>query len=389
MKLKLNKSVQFASTKSNGKPNDDEIKQIGEYTLVDVTEENIYVRTMYLAHNAIDRDDDVFDDGLLNDFARTLPGKGLFDKHPMSYDGDTGYGEGRFFAASVKDLSLDEARELLKQAQLKFPPSTERAKILEAKFYIPRTEQNASLIESIDFGIANDVSIGFRASDRSPITSGESDTVIASRLLGPGEALEGSLVWLGAQPGARVVKQATLFDTPEFETEDEKMDLEELKQQLKTAKDNHKTEVDGLKVKLTAAEKLGDNFKALQTKLGDDFKALLDTPDALLDAIKNGQAYRNDLVENVIKCERLCGFLSDDSEEGLKVVKEQYSELPDDRLQQQLKFAQDRLPKNLTQAQLDSGDMNATGANEQDRVDGEKDASDVASNPLVSYGAQT
>ena len=189
---------------------DEDLAAINALALAEMTADDVYVRTAYLAHNGIDRDKEVFDDSLLEAFANSLPGKGLFIKHPMGYDGDSGPGIGRWFRAQVVDMSLDESRAVLKEPKLQFPPSTETAKLLEASFYIPRTEKNAGLLADIDAGIAGDLSIGFRTSDRAPITDGVSDDVIAYRLMAPGEAYEGSLVWLGAQPGARVHKAASL-----------------------------------------------------------------------------------------------------------------------------------------------------------------------------------
>ncbi len=191
---------------TGGKATAEQLTQINKFALEEMTADDVYVRTAYLAHNGIDRDKEAFDDALLESFTASLPGKGLFVKHPMGYDGDTGPGVGRWFAAKVVSMSLDEARAALDTPNLQFPPSTQTAKLLEASYYMARTPKNAGLIADTDAGIAGDVSIGFRAADRAAIMDGEN--VIAYRLLPPGEAFEGSLVWLGAQPGARVHKSA-------------------------------------------------------------------------------------------------------------------------------------------------------------------------------------
>ena len=117
----------LAKSAGNGEPDEEALKQVNQFTLADLSGEQIYVRTMYLAHNAIDRDGDVFESQLLGDFARTLPGKGLFYKHPNSYDGDSGPGEGRFFAAKTVEMSLDEARAALREPDLTWPPGVTKA----------------------------------------------------------------------------------------------------------------------------------------------------------------------------------------------------------------------------------------------------------------------
>lgn len=192
-------------TKTYGAPNPAQLGKINALAISTLTADQVYVRTAYLAHNAIDRDQDVFDDALLDDFARTLPGKGLFIKHPRSADGDSGPGIGRWFEARVVEMSHEEARIALREPGLTWPPGSQRAKLLETSYYIPRSPKNADFIIDIDAGVAADVSIGFRAAESTPIQDGDGRT-IAYRLQAPGEALEGSLVWLGAQPGARTVK---------------------------------------------------------------------------------------------------------------------------------------------------------------------------------------
>lgn len=195
-----------AKVKATGKPSSDDLAAINKFSLRELSASEVYTRSMILAHNAIDRDGDVFDSALLDDFSRTLPGKGLFVKHPRSIDGDSGPGIGCFYAAKIITISQEAARTLLKQPDLRWPTPDEMAILLEASFYI-MTVGNAELIAKIDGGIATYASIGFTAQQRVDVVDANG-SVIAHRLLSPGEALEGSLVWLGAQPGARIHKSA-------------------------------------------------------------------------------------------------------------------------------------------------------------------------------------
>ena len=188
-------------------PSADQLAAINRYAIEELAAADVYVRTMYLAHNAIDRDREVMDAALLDAFARTLPGKGLFVRHPTGFDGDSGPGEGRFFEARVQEMTIDAARALLNEPGLMWPPGETSARVLVASFYSIRTGENEALLAKIDAGVAGDVSIGFWASERSAILDANG-TRIATRLQAPGEALEASLVWLGAQPGARIRKAA-------------------------------------------------------------------------------------------------------------------------------------------------------------------------------------
>lgn len=217
--MSLSKVTVHAAIKSTGNPSSEELATINTFALRQLSASEVYARSMVLAHNAIDRDGDVFDSALLDDFAKTLPGKGLFVKHPMGWDGDSGPGVGLFYRAKVTMMSQDAARTLMKQPDLRWPTPDENAFLLEADFFIMKTEHNNELISKIDGGIAAYVSVGFNAQQRTDVTDGNGN-VIARRLLAPGEALEGSLVWLGAQPGARIHKSAEqpginpAFDNP-------------------------------------------------------------------------------------------------------------------------------------------------------------------------------
>jgi len=371
----------FASAKATGgQPDEQQLAIINQYTLEDATNENVYVRTVYLAHNGIDRDRDVFDDALLADFARTLPGKGIFIKHPMSYDGDSGPGVGRWFTARVLDLSQDEARAVLREPDLQFPPANERAKVLEASFFLPRTDKYAGLIQDIDYGAAGDVSIGFTASDRSPITDGQSDQPIADRILGPGQALEGSLVWLGAQPGARVHKHLDLFDD-----EDPEMDeVKELKQKISDQKAEHETAMKKKDEEIAALKSRAASFDAIVKALGEDGKDLAGKPEEIAKAVADAKSAHVKLVDDVIAAERVAGLVDGDDEKAVNELKTEYKGYSRERLERLLVTAKKRVPGgNL------GGDPNETGAQGKDtRTEDEKDYDNAVDNPLLFGGGQ-
>lgn len=374
----------FASAKATGgQPDEQQLAIINQYTLEEASNENVYVRTVYLAHNGIDRDGDVFDDALLADFARTLPGKGIFIKHPMSWDGDTGPGVGRWFTARVLDLSQSEARTLLREPDLQFPPANERAKILEASFFLPRTDKYAGLIQDIDYGAAGDVSIGFTASDRTPITDGNTDRQIASRILGPGQALEGSLVWLGAQPGARVHKHLDLFDE-DYEDQDMKT-IEELQAEIKSIKAENAAQVEKLNKTVSELQPKADGYDAIVKALGDDGKDLAGKPEEIAKAVADARAAHMKLVDDVIAAERLAGLVEGDDQKAVDELKTEYKGYTRERLERLLATAKKRAPGGSP----NGGDPNATGADPKDtRTEDQKDYGNAVDNPLLFGGGQ-
>lgn len=334
----LAKSV--ACALKSATPDDAALAQIRQYTLADLPAEKLYVREYALAHNAIDRDGECFDEQLLNDYARTLPGKGLFVKHPLGWDGDTGPGEGRCYAARVERMSFDQARQLLRAPSLQWPPDRSEAAVLMASAYCVRTSENAALLDKIDAGIASDVSIGGSYSDRAEIKDASGNTLQARRLVGPGEAREFSLVWLGAQPGARAIKHAK-------PGEDKNVD-ELQKAQLRNSE---------LEKQLADATKAVTAIDALRKALGED-GALIDNPAELTKAVAAGKVYRAELVAAIVKADRAAGVVGDKPED-VEAAKAMYSALPTEHLAR-LKDARSKAPAAPAAAPgISGGDPNA------------------------------
>ncbi|MEO7200377.1 MAG: hypothetical protein ABIY56_09205, partial [Dokdonella sp.] len=181
---------------------------IRAFTLRDFAADELQIREYVLAHNCIDRDNEIFDEAVLDDFARALPGKGVYIKHPTSWQGDGGPAEGRVYAATTQTMSLDEARTMLREPNLQLPPDRTAAKLLLASAFFAKTPDNTSLLIKQDAGIAGDVSVGFTATGPVSVTDAQGNELTAKRWMAPANALEMSLVWLGAQQGARAVKSA-------------------------------------------------------------------------------------------------------------------------------------------------------------------------------------
>ena len=157
-----------------------------------------YAREAVLAHDQVDKTWERFSLEVLQDFAKTLPGKPLLIGHRRD-----GIPEGVWVSGEVREAGGKNE--------------------LHAVFAIPELPDNEPLRNRVKAGVARSVSIGFDAHDLISDDDGESVLTGKSRFwpgkrkddgsratatwIGPGETEEGSLVWLGAQPGA-VVKQA-------------------------------------------------------------------------------------------------------------------------------------------------------------------------------------
>lgn len=367
MPFKSHKVLPIYSVKSDGSPSDSDLALINKFTKREFKSDELYMRTAILAHNAIDRDGEVFDEALLQRFAETLPGKGLFNKHPRGYDGDSGPGLGRWFKASVIDVSIEEARTLLK-TDLVFPSGVERAKLLEASYYLPRSDKNRDLILDIDAGVASDVSIGFSASSRSDVVD-PSGAIIAKRIHGPGEALEGSMVWLGAQPGAQTIKSAGTRDELTIDedtimpmTDTERKEFNDAKSQAEAEKkraDNLQAQVDEQAADVTLA-------KSVKEKLGNDVAV-----DTVVQAITDAKSVRDELVEAIISGKRLKKAMGD-SEDEKNQAESFYKNMPLPMLRKEHELWTQNLPGETSQ--IHGGETGAGAGGEGGKA-GLRDAS--------------
>lgn len=202
---------------------------------------------MLLCHDQYDRSYERFTQAYLDRFALTLPGKSVLSGHDAGgYSGSGALPLARFFTASVERRSEDipiptrgrrvhrmttgysEGERSAKGAEVVPGFTNERRDVnfLSAGFYFPNDEQAKALLNRIDLGVYRSVSIGFRYDDitcdlcnasylRSDcphiigweLVDGRIVTGTYSGDVERAEALEGSIVYLGAQPQARLIKQ--------------------------------------------------------------------------------------------------------------------------------------------------------------------------------------
>lgn len=190
-----------------------------------VTADDVHVREMWLAHNMHDTTGERFPKAYLDRFAETIPGKSVLPGH------DTGAMPlGRFFRGRVTARQESAFPVLVREgsgngrSRLQFRNEAARVTWLKTGFYFPNDPEGEAMRNRIDLGVYKWVSIGFRYSDllcdvckasyfgNCPHIIGwrtEDSTLVTGTYGGDpneAEALEGSIVFLGAQQTARIDK---------------------------------------------------------------------------------------------------------------------------------------------------------------------------------------
>ena len=181
----------------------EELAQINRFARTELTEEQVYIFSVRLCDNEVDRDFERFDTDALTKLGELFVGKsGIFD-HQWSAQGQTA----RIYRTEV---IREPARRTAAQDSYQW---------LKAWAYLLRTEKNADLIAEIDGGIKKEVSVGC-SMGRSvcSICGAESGTCTHVRgqtydgklcfaeLKDPTDAYEWSFVAVPAQRNAGVVK---------------------------------------------------------------------------------------------------------------------------------------------------------------------------------------
>lgn len=300
---------------------DEQLAKINRFARKPLTSEEVFHIPVLLAHNGIDRDNERFHEDTLKDFARTLVGKGFFVAgHPGGWSGSGAPGEGKYFDAAVEEMTPERFREITNE-DIKLPDGETAVHALMTHAYMLKLAANEDARKNIDGGIYSFASIGFQA----PYFSITDD--LGNHKYGEyrpkGEALEGSLVWLGAQPGAGVTKSARAPEPSAEVEETPKGEMDPMEKQL-----------------IILGTKLGKAFKA--ETLADDILALFGAKDAEITrlttengamkaAAEDGKAYRDSLVETTVKAAVLLGDLKND-EASQKAETDYLMTVPIDRL---------------------------------------------------------
>lgn len=297
------------------------------YALAPLAEEEVELRRMALAHDAVDRTGERFGLPFLQRLAETLPGKPV-----LAFHDKRSWPVGRFYGAELVKDPLTSVTWLV------------------ARWYLVRTAENEGLRRSIDAGVVAHVSIGFRGGELICELCGEpfwsdcphwpgQEVFLANGSpatcsmewqdpRGTAEAVEGSLVWLGAQQGAQLIKsfEETFLD-----------ELKDLKGQLEAARSREavwQSARHALEKDLADWQTRHQEAEARQATLATELADLTRQVDGLKALAADGQIYRDDLVAEVCRlggivdaageAEVVCGALKEAGAARLKVAKDEY-----------------------------------------------------------------
>ena len=327
---------------SGMEPTPELIAKVNCFALDPLKAEDVYIRKFLLAHNGVDRDRERFSETILEDFAQTLPGKGFLFAH----DRRNYLPLGLFFDAFTEAISPEQFKALTGE-EIRLPENASMAKVLWAFMYTLK-ECNQDIIQNLNAGIYRHVSIGFAASDLAPV-KGAFDQTLYWEYAAPGEAVEGSLVWLGAQPGATAQKQA------DNERGEATMKKEFIKQvNILTGQDlpEDAGEETVAKAVETALKSLKGQISSLEAKAAEN--------EALATA---GKAFVDGLVEDYSRMKAALGE-SQETPEAAESIKKFARSMPLDFLKQEVKHLEQRMEKQFPPSQLpgDAGTNRESGA---------------------------
>lgn len=322
----------------------DVLGKINHYALTPVTAEEVYVRRKILAHNGVDRDRERFTETLLDDFAATLPGKSTLYAH----DRGKFLPLGLYFAATTEEISQEQFKQMTGEDP-RLPAGVANVKVLWAWYYVIKTPEVESVIKNIEGGTYRHWSIGFSARELVSV-KGPYDQTLYWEYLGPGEATEGSLVWLGAQQGATSQKNAKDgLGTDEVEHQLRGKDMKVLKALLGAALGKTFGET-------TTEENVVDEVKSALVAKDTQITTLQAEAKGLKDMAATGKKYMDDLAADYARMKALLGECKEDEAEVTK-MKGYAATLPADFLVGEVKALQKRVNEKFpAQGQLE-GDL--------------------------------
>jgi hypothetical protein len=355
----LAKAACFTKAASSGvalSPSD--LEAINGFALSPLSSESIYSRKVLLAHNAVDRDRERFQESLLDDFASTLPGKSFLWAHNRrDY---TPYG--LWFKAETEEITRERFVELTGEDP-RLPEGTSTVKVLWAWFYVVKNG-NGPLIENVEAGILRHFSIGFDAKDLVPVR-GKFDEVLFWEYLGPGEALEGSLVWLGAQNGATAQKA---YKDKFINDHNDHNDHSGTKEN--TMKDFLKKLGVALgKTFSDSADTAVTEIQTLITEKGAEIDRLTKRNEELSADAELGKKYKGKLTDDFTRLKGVLGE-REDTPEAATSMKRYAEGMPVDFLETEIKHLEKRVTEKHPDGQVKTSD-------EDKRTGGEND------NPLI------
>lgn len=182
----------------------EELTQINRFTRREFTADELYVFSVVLCDNEVDRDFEQFTPQALEKLGELFIGKpGLFDHEPKAT-----LQTARIFSTAVK--TVEGKQNTCGEPYVQ----------LTARAYLPRTQENQALITEIESGIKKEVSVGCAVKKRVCSICGKEDgccrhtrgehyagKLCYFKLEDPADAYEWSFVAVPAQRAAGVTKQ--------------------------------------------------------------------------------------------------------------------------------------------------------------------------------------
>lgn len=303
---------------------DEDLKLINQFTQVEISAEQIYVQKFIACHNAIDRDGDRFNEDLLDDYIATFPGRSFMPNH----DTHDSFPLGLVYKSEEKLMTPKEYEELTGEIP-RLPKGIDKVKAVVIWVYLVQ-EDEPKMISKLKYGVCRHGSIGFSADKWEEQEDGYYE------FMGPGEAREFSIVYLGAQNGAISIKKPN-------EDQNKKGDEMAIFKLLskKTGK-----EIDDKNVDETVSALL-DEKDAKITEL---------TPHA--DA---GKKFRKVLVGDYVKLKIKIGDIPADKPEKKEATEKMAEQLDLEFLQDEIKSLQARVDEKFpAEGQLDPDDPEKT-----------------------------
>lgn len=340
------------------------LAKINGYALTSLTAEQVFVRKFLMAHSCIDRDNECFPPEMLDQFATSMPGKSMLVGHNRRE-----LPCGKFFDASTEEMTPEQFKAMTGE-EPRLPDGMECCKVLWAWAYMVKTPGNEELTQQIDGGVCSHCSIGFAAADLTAVRKDPNGPAQYYQYVSPGEALEGSLVWLGAQPGATAQKSLN---------------------------DQDITDKGVSTMKMLVAMLVGLGIKSLTETATEDqiaagIKALVEEKDAKIKGLEplaaDGKAYRDDLIADTVKFAALLEEIG--SDEKAKTDEETFlKSVPIARLKSQRdKYetkAREKFPTHTIFTGKDQSDREQRGKEGEQRnqeTKGKKDFSSPVHNEL-------
>lgn len=311
------------------------LAKINKYTLDPLTTEMVYVRKYIMAHNGVDRDRERFPEILLEDFTKTLPGKSFMTVHNKQE-----LPVGLYFDAYTEEMTKERFKELTKE-DINLPENVNTAKVLWGLVYLLKEDFNDKIIKNINAGVYRHASIGFKASDLIAV-KGRFDQTLYYEYVPPGEATEGSIVWLGAQQGATAQKAAHKQETDTDTESDKRNNFEEGEKEMKdflaklsrmfdknfteeNVVDNIKSMLDAKDAKVQELEKKIKTVETLEARV-KQLEPFEQKAKDLEPLAADGKAFRNNLVKDYVSLKAKLKEVAEtpEAQDKVKAVVEKY-----------------------------------------------------------------